>query len=147
MKPKKFRFREIKNTATPPDNGTRPRFSPEEKKRRIKKALILLSISMVAYAVLKVFLTLGYLFVFIIFELLAAIPVIVYVIIVRGRMGKLPRPEELPDSWSEEEKYRFLETEKQRKKDGQIYLYLAFPFIAAVFIAFVTEFYLPMIFG
>jgi len=140
MKPKKYRFNEQKNTETAPAQS-------ENKKPRLKKLLIMLGIAMVAYAVLKVFLELGYLWIFIVFELCGAIPIIVYVIIVRGRMGKLPRPEELPDSWSESEKQTFIATEKQRKEDGKIYLYIAFPFIAAVLIGFVTEFYFPMIFG
>lgn len=144
MKPKKFRYNEPKEPETP---SRRPPLTPEEKKRKLKKALILLIISAVAYAVLKLILELGYLWIFIVFEICAAIPIIVYVIIVRGRMGKLPLPEELPDTWSDDEKMRFLETEKQRKKDGRIYLYIAFPLIVAILVAFVTEFYLPMIFG
>lgn len=138
MKPKKFRFNE---TNIPPSTPNEP------KKPKLKKALILFGVALVAYAILKVMLELGYLWTFVVFELLGAIPIIVYVIIVRGRMGKLPLPEELPDEWSEQEKQVFLATEKQRKKDGEIYLYIAFPFIAAVLIGFVTEFYLPMFFG
>ena len=137
MKPKKYRFSEQKLTETNPT---------EPKKPKIKKLLIMLGIAMIAYAFLKVMLELGFLWMFIAFELLGAIPIIVYVIIVRGRMGKLPLPEELPDEWSEEEKHTFIATEKQRKEDGKVYLYIAFPFIAAVLIAFVTEFYIPMIF-
>ncbi len=140
MKPKKYRFSEQKNSPTAPTQ-------PENKKPRLKKTLILLVIAMAAYTVLKVFIELGYLWVFIIFELCAAIPILVYIIIVRGRLGKLPPPEELPDSWSEDEKLRFLAAEKQRKDDGRIYLYIAFPFIAAVLVGFVSEFYIPMIFG
>ncbi len=140
MKPKKYRLSEQKNTPSDP-------IQAESKKPRLKKILIMLAVAMVAYAVLKVFLTLGHLWVFIVFELCAGIPLIVYVIIVRGRMGKLPLPEELPDSWSESEKLEFIATEKQRKESGKIYLYIAFPFIAAVLVGFVSEFYIPMIFG
>ena len=140
MKPKKFRSGDPKPSAASP--------SPtESKKPKLKKALILFGIGMVAFAVLKVLLELGYLWAFIVFELLGAIPIIVYVVIVRGRMGKIPLPEELPEQWSEAEKLSFIETEKRRKADGKIYLYIAFPFIAAVLVAFVTEFYIPMIFG
>ena len=138
MKPKKYRFSEQKLS--------QPTHS-EPKKPKLKKLLIMLGIAMLFFAVLKVFIELGHLWMFIAYELLGAIPIIVYVIIVRGRMGKIPLPEELPDEWSEEEKQTFIATEKQRKEDGKIYLYIAFPFIAAVLIAFVTEFYIPMIFG
>lgn len=140
MKPKKYRLNEplrYENTPTP---------QGEPKKPKLKKVLLMLAIALASYTVLKVFIELGYLWMFIVFEICGAIPILVYVVIVRGRMGKLPLPEELPDSWSEEEKQIFLATEKQRKEDGKIYLYIAFPFIAAVLVGFVSEFYIPMIF-
>ena len=140
MKPKKYRFNEQKQSTVSQNGDSAP------KKPKLKKVLLMLAIALVAYTVLKVFVELGYLSAFLVFEICGAIPILVYVVIVRGRMGKLPLPEELPDSWSEEEKLTFLATEKQRKEDGKIYLYIAFPFIAAVLIGFVSEFYLPLMF-
>jgi uncharacterized membrane protein len=138
MKPKKYRYNEQRAQQITPT---------EQKKTKLKKILIMLGIAMIAFAILKILLELGYLWAFIVFELLGGIPIIAYIIVVRGRMGKSPLPEELPDEWSEDEKQSFLATEKQRKEDGKIYLYIAFPFISAVLIAFITEFYIPMIFG
>ena len=140
MKPKKLRLNETKPSFPDPPEK-------EKNKIKIKKAIFLLGISLIAFTVLKILLEFGHLWAFVLFELLGGIPIIIYVVIVRGRMGKIPRPEELPDNWSEDEKMVFIATEKQRKKDGQIYIYIAFPFIAAVLIGFITEFYVPMLFG
>jgi len=147
MKPKKYTPNERENPSSPQNSGTRTPLSPKEKKKKLKTALILLGIAAVLYAALKILLDEGYLWVFVAYEIAASIPIIVYVIIVRGRLGKLPLPDELPEEWSESEKLEFLETEKQRRKDGKVYLYIATPLIIAILVAFVTEFYLPMIFG
>lgn len=138
MKPKKYRNGESTVPAPPKEKA---------KGSRLKRALPLLGLSAVAYAVLKIFIELGHLWVFVLFEIIASVPIIVYVILVRGRMGRLPLPEELPDSWSEAEKNSFIATEKQRRSTARPCLYIAFPFIVAVLVAFVTEYYLPMIFG
>lgn len=138
MKPKKYRNGEGLLPAPPKE---------KTKGSRLKRALPLLGLSAVAYAVLKIFIELGHLWVFVFFEIVASVPIIVYVVMVRGRMGKIPLSEELPDSWSEAEKAEFIATEKQRKSTARPCLYIAFPFIVAVLVAFITEYYIPMIFG
>ena len=110
-----------------------------------KKALLMLAAGIVAYGVLKALLTFELRYFWIIYELAAGIPIIIYIIIVRGRLGTLPLPEELPPSWSDEEKTAFLDNEKLVRRRGRPCLYTAFPFIFALMTAVITEYYIPMI--
>ncbi len=112
-----------------------------------KKTITMLSLGILAYVVLKVMLLLDQRYFIIFYELFAGIPIIVYVCIVRGRTGVLPKREQLPDEWTDDEKTLFLSQETERRKRGKICLYIAFPFIIALIVALLTEYYIPVIFG
>ncbi len=117
----------------------------EKVKFQWKKALLLLLIGIAAYAVLKTLLLYEQRYFWIIYELAAGIPIIVYIVIVRGRIGSLPTPEELSDAWSDEQKTEFLSNEKRLRDRGRVCLYIAFPFIFALMIAVITEYYIPLV--
>ena len=119
----------------------------EKVKFKWKKALLLFGSGILLYAILKVFLVLDLRIFFVIYELLAAIPIIAYIIVVRGRLGNAPKPEELPDDWSDAEKQAFIEEEAALKKKGRPLLFVAFPILIAVMMAFITEYFIPIYFG
>lgn len=98
-----------------------------------------------AYGILKALLIYEQRYFWIIYELAAGLPIIAYIIIVRGRLGTLPLPEELPPAWSDEEKAEFLANEKRARAKGRPCLYIALPFIFALMIAVITEYYIPMV--
>lgn len=125
------------------ESGTAPKY--QKVKFQWKKALLMLAAGILAYGVLKALLTLEQRYFWIIYELAAGIPIIIYIINVRGRLGTLPLPEELPPSWSDEEKTAFLDNERTIRKRGRPCLYTAFPFIFALMIAVITEYYIPMV--
>lgn len=110
-----------------------------------KKALLMILAGILAYGILKALLIYEQRYFWIIYELAAGLPIIAYIIIVRGRLGTLPLPEELPPAWSDEEKTDFLENEKRIRNKGRPCLYTAFPFIFALMIAVITEYYIPLI--
>lgn len=116
----------------------------EKTKFKWKKALLLFGIGALLYAVLKVFLLMDLRIFFVIYEILAGIPIIAYVIVVRGRLSKTPLPEELPDDWSPAEKQAFIDEENALKQKGRPFLYVALPLIIAVMMAFVSEYFIPI---
>lgn len=119
----------------------------EKTKFKWKHALKYLGIGFLLYAVLKVLLLLDLRIFFVIYELLAGIPIIAYVIVVRGRMGKTPTPEELPEDWSPAEKQAFIDEENALKKKGRPLIMVALPLIIAIMMAFITEYFFPIYFG
>ena len=119
----------------------------EKTKFKWKKALLLFGSGVVLYAILKIFLVLDMRIAFVIYEILASIPVIVYIIVVRGRLGNTPKPEELPDDWSDAQKQSFIDEENALKKKGRPLLFIAFPLLIAVMMAFITEYFIPIYFG
>lgn len=119
----------------------------EKVKFNWKKALLLIGAGVLAYTALKVLLIYDQRYFFIVFEIAASIPILAYIIVVRGRLGKTPKPEELPTEWSDKEKQDFINDENAKKKKGKPLLYVAFPFLMAVMIAFVTEYFIPINFS
>jgi len=119
----------------------------EKTKFKWKKALLLFGSGVLLYVILKIFLVLDMRIAFVIYEILASIPVIVYIIVVRGRLGNTPKPEELPDDWSDAQKQSFIDEENALKKKGRPLLFIAFPLIISVMIAFITEYFIPIYFG
>ncbi len=113
--------------------------------KKSKKLLILLGLGVLAYALLKVLLLLDQTYFVIVYELLAGVPIIVYVCIVRGRVGTPPSEDMLPSEWTPEEKKLFLKQAKERHEKGKICMSIAFPFIVALAVALITEWYLPML--
>ncbi len=118
----------------------------EKTKFKWKKALLLFGSGVVLYAILKIFLVLDMRIAFVIYEILASIPVIVYIIVVRGRLGNTPKPEELPDDWTDAQKQSFIDEENALKKKGRPLLFIAFPLLIAVMMAFITEYFIPIYF-
>ena len=119
----------------------------EKTKFKWKQALKYLGIGFLLYAVLKVLLLLDLRIFFVVYEILAGIPIIAYVIVVRGRMGKTPTPEELPDDWSPAQKQAFIDEENSLKKKGRPLLMVALPLLIAIMMAFITEYFFPIYFG
>ncbi len=99
---------------------------------------------MLAYALLKIMLLLGQRYFVIIYELIAGIPLIVYVCIVRGQLGAPPTEDMLPSEWSQEEKIRFISQAKARREKGKVCMNISLPFIIALAAALVSEIYYPM---
>lgn len=134
MKNKKFERKEIlseKDAATP-------------KKLDWKRALLLIFIGIVAYAVLKAMLDSGKRYFWIIYELAAGVAIIGYIIKVRGRLGNIPKMHELPSTWTEEEKTSFLDEVTSQRKNAEPWLRTVFIFVFALMIACVTEYYIPL---
>ncbi len=113
--------------------------------KKSKKLLTLLALGIVAYGILKAMLSLGQTYFWIVYELLAGVPFIVYICIVRGRVGKPPTEEMLPDTWTLAEKRLFIEQTKEQHRKGKICMNIAFPFLMALLVAVVTEWYIPML--
>ncbi len=116
-----------------------------QKMKKSKKLLLLLGLGALAYTVLKVLLLFSQTYFVIIYELLAGVPFIVYVCIVRGRIGTPPSEDMLPSAWSQEEKQLYLSQLNEQRKKGKICMNIAFPFIMALLMAAITEIYLPML--
>ncbi len=114
---------------------------------KLKKVAPLLALGVLAYAFLKAMLVLGNDIFVIIYELLAGVPIIVYICIVRGRVGTPPSEEMLPSEWTSDEKKLFLKQIKEQREKGKICIRIAFPFILALIVAVLTEMYIPMLFG
>ncbi len=131
MKPKKYR----QNDPLLPQN------KPERKKKPFKWKQLCLTIAAtaLAYAVLALMLEFDQEYIWLIYELCAGLPLIAYTVVVRGRFGDLPEPDELPPEWSEAEKEAFLAEERALRDKGRPYLYFAVPFIMAVLIGFIVQ--------
>ncbi len=118
-----------------------------KKPKNSQKLLILIGLGVLAYALLKIMLILEQTYFVIVYELLAGVPIIVYVCIVRGRLGTPPTEEMLPSAWTKEEKQLYLSQLHEQRKKGKVCMNAAFPFIMALIAALVTEIYFPMLMG
>lgn len=122
---------------------------PREKvKFKWRKALIMLALSAPAYAILKLFLSYDIELIWIIYELLIGIPMLCYLIFVRGNLS--PRkmtPDMLSDTLNEQQKQEYIELDWSRKQKGKKFIYIALPFVFALMVAIVTEIYIPNTFG
>ena len=119
----------------------------EKTKFKWKKALGIFGIGALLYVILKVLILLDLRIFFVVYEVIASAIMIAYVVVVRGRMGKTPPPEELPDDWSPAQKQAFIDEENALKKKGRPLLMVALPFIVAIMMAFITEYFYPIYFG
>jgi len=121
----------------------------EKVKFKWKHSLLLIACGALLYGVLKLLLTLDFDYSFVIwfiYEGVAGISVIAYVITVRGDLGSKPPTEDmLPDDWSEKEKYDYLKLCMKRRAAGKKFLYVAIPFIIAVMAGILSEIWWPMI--
>ena len=116
----------------------------EKTKFKWKKALGIFGIGALLYVILKVLILLDLRIFFVVYEVIASVIMIAYVIVVRGRMGKTPSPEELSDTLSPAEKQAFIDEENALKKKGRPLLMVALPFIVAIMMAFITEYFYPI---
>lgn len=123
----------------------------EKTKFKWKRTLILVACGIFLYAVLKLILTLDFKYSFIvwfIYEGVAGLSVIAYVITVRGDLSsKPPTLDMLPTHWSEKEKYDYIKLNTARRAKGKKFLYVAVPFIFAVMAGIVSEIWWPMVTG
>lgn len=133
MKPKKYRKNETTDVSE----------KSERKKKPFKWKQLCLTVAAIAaaYAVLAIMLEYEQEYIWIIYELCAGLPLIAYTVVVRGRFGELPEPDELPLEWSAEEKEAFLEGERALRDKGRPYLYFSVPFLMALIIGFVVQYW------
>ncbi|MBR2460363.1 MAG: hypothetical protein IKB34_03955 [Clostridia bacterium] len=114
-----------------------------------KRSLIMLALGILAYVILRLLLAsdLDYGFaVWFVYEGIAGVCVIAYVITVRGNLSSTPTlPIDLPADWSEAEKSRYIEIEAERRRRGKKFLYIALPFIFAVMMGILSEIWWPMV--
>ena len=123
----------------------------EKVKFKWKRSLIMIGCAVLLYGILKLFLTLDLEYSFIvwfIYEGIAAVAVIAYVITVRGDLSSKPPSEDmLPADWSEKQKYDYIKLCLKRRAEGKKFLYVAIPFIFAVMAGIVSEIWWPMVTG
>ena len=121
----------------------------EKVKFRWKHSLVLIALGILAYVILRVVLEIGPRYSFVIwfiYEGIAAVAVIAYVIIVRGNLSSKPITEDmLPEEWSFKEKADYLALDKVRREKGKKFLYIALPFIIAVMMGILSEIWWPMV--
>ena len=123
----------------------------EKVKFKWKRSLIMIACGIFLYALLKLMLTLELKYSFVIwfiYEGIAGIAVLVYVIMVRGDLSSKPPTEDmLPNDWSEKQKYDYIKLALKRRAAGKKFLYVAVPFIFAVMAGILTEIWWPMVTG
>ena len=123
----------------------------EKVKFKWKRSLILIAVGILAYVIMRVILELDFKYSFVVwfvYEGIAAVGVIAYVVTVRGNLSSRPLTEDmLPDDWSPSEKAEYIRLDSERRARGKKYLYIAFPFIVAVMIGIVTEIWWPLVTG
>ena len=123
----------------------------EKVKFKWKRSAIMIGCGIVLYMILKLFLTLDLKYSFVvwfIYEGIAAVTVIAYVIIVRGDLSpKPPTEKDLPSDWSLKEKADHIELNLKRRAKGKRFLYIAIPFIFAVMAGMLSEIWWPMVSG
>ena len=121
----------------------------ERVKFKWKRSAIMIGCGVLLYMFLKLMLTLDFKYSFItwfIYEGIAAVAVIAYVIIVRGDLApKPPKEEDLPSEWTVKEKADYLELNLKRREKGKRFLYVAIPFIFAVMAGILSEIWWPMV--
>ncbi len=108
--------------------------SPEERKRITKrflsKLLVLVAVTVVVLAIYRFFMERPeFYIVFAVYAVIAAASIIVYVIYNRGFSRKGVTEDMLPDTWSDEEKTKFIEDGKRRMERSRWLLVIAFAFI------------------
>lgn len=123
----------------------------EKIKFKWKRSLALIALGILAYVIMRIILELDFRYSFVIwfvYEGIAAVAVIAYVIIVRGNLSSKPITEDmLPSEWSAKEKSDYIKLDAQRRARGKKFLYIAFPFIVAVMMGIVSEIWWPLVTG
>ena len=123
----------------------------EKVKFKWKRSLIMLACGIALYGILKLFLVLDLEYSFVtwfVYEGIAGVAVVAYVITVRGDLSSKPPIEiDLPADWSEKEKYDHIKLTLKRRAAGKKFLYIAVPFIFAVMAGIVSEIWWPMVTG
>ena len=123
----------------------------EKVKFRWKRSIILLLCGVALYFILKLFLELDFKYSFVIwfvYEGIAAVSVLSYIITVRGDISsKPPKEEDLPREWSLKQKADYIELALKRRAAGKKLLYIAVPFIFAVMGGILSEIWWPMVKG
>jgi hypothetical protein len=147
MSDKRHLFKDTKDLF----NKTMQERKLERVKFKWKRSLIMIGFAVLLYGILKLFLTLDLEYSFLtwfIYEGIAAVTVIAYVITVRGDLSsKPPSVDMLPADWSEKQKYDYVKLALKRRAKGKKFLYVAIPFIFAVMVGIVSEIWWPMVTG
>ncbi|MBQ9117002.1 MAG: hypothetical protein IJY04_08250 [Clostridia bacterium] len=121
----------------------------EKVKFKWKRSLMLVGLGILAYLILRLLLEFEVPYAFVtwfVYEGIAGVSVIAYVITVRGNLSSTPTLEsDLPREWSDMQKHEYLELEAERRKRGKKFLYIAVPFIFAVMMGMVSEIWWPMV--
>ena len=121
----------------------------EKVKFKWKRSAIMIGCGIVLYLIMKLLLTLDLKYSFVIwfiYEGIAAISVISYVIIMRGDLSSKPPTEnDLPADWTVTQKADYIELNLKRREKGKRFLYIAIPFIFAVMAGMLSEIWWPMV--
>lgn len=121
----------------------------EKVKFKWKRSAIMIGCGIVLYFILKLFLTLDLKYSFVtwfVYEGIAAVAVIAYVIIMRGDLSpKPPAENDLPADWTVTQKADYIELNLKRRASGKRFLYVAIPFIFAVMAGILSEIWWPMV--
>ena len=123
----------------------------ERVKFKWKRSLIMIACAILLYGIMKLILTLDLDYSFVVwfvYEGIAAVAVVSYVITVRGDLSSKPPTEDmLPKEWSDKQKYDYIKLCLKRRDAGKKFLYVAIPFIFAVMAGIVSEIWWPMVTG
>ena len=123
----------------------------EKVKFKWKRSAIMVGCGIVLYFMLKLILTLDFKYSFVIwfiYEGIAALSVISYVIVMRGDLSpKPPLETDLPADWTVTQKADYIELNLKRREFGKRFLYIAIPFIFAVMAAILSEIWWPAVSG
>ena len=121
------------------------RSQPMEKvKFKWKRSLIMIGVGILAYVILRLFLVSGLEYgfaVWFVYEGIAGVAVIAYVITVRGNLSSTPTLyEDLPADWSDERKDEFLCLEAKRRAAGKKFLYIAVPLLLRLCLVWLVKY-------
>jgi len=132
----------VKKTGDSEDNKT------NVSQKAVKQFFLLVALTLVLIVVYRYFLDSPYHFyIFWGYVLAAAALAFVYVIYNRGMSRKGVTKDMLPDSWSDEEKERFIESGRQRLARSKWMLTILFAFIAVFAVDAIELFVFPMFKG
>ena len=147
MSDKRHLFKDTKDLF----NKTMQERKLEKVKFKWKRSLIMIGCAVLLYGIMKLFLTLDFDYsylVWFIYEGIAGVSMLAYVITVRGDLSSKPPTEDmLPSDWSDKQKYDYIKLSLKRRAAGKKFLYVAIPFIFAVMAAMISEIWWPMVTG